>query len=89
MNNITKAYQLISKETNNHPQSGYKKDFITQSDDEAFDLFARLGYIKCGVDSEFNERWSTTHFGKKQAEIFLKTNSLNKKSKIFYEIFGS
>ena len=78
--NREEAYQYVLDEK--HGSVSKLKENLQQ---EVFNDFLRLGYIKQGMDGEWDERWQLTEFGKEQMESYI---SLNNQTELLDLIFS-
>ena len=76
------AYEYL-----NEKKSGLKSEIIKVIKQQLFEEFCLVGFIKEGVDGNWNERWQITDFGKSQVTSHLNLIKINQKLESIKEEF--
>jgi len=70
------AYEYLLKK-----KCGFKKELIDVIGLDFFDEFRLIGFIKEGMDSDWEKRWEITNFGESQMNSYLHFIEVNEKLK--------
>jgi len=76
MTNRKTAYEYLLDN-----QCGFRKDLINEIGIDFFNEFRLIGFIKEGMNSDWEKRWEITNFGESQMRSYLNFIDVNEKLK--------